>query len=129
MHLPQSIRVAPDLTVRALLCAAVLCGGSRQCVADAPLADPTHPSVPSAAVSASHPEGVRVQAILDRDGRRLAIVDGKIVRPGDRLPWGSIEEVTSTGIRYVAAGRARYATLEVAKLQVRHALASAKAAP
>ncbi len=70
-----------------------------------------------------------MEAILDRDGRRFALVDGRVVHAGDDLSWGHVEEVTATGIRYVAAGRIQFATLNVTSLQVRRAAASLEAAP
>jgi hypothetical protein len=70
-----------------------------------------------------------VEAILDRDGQRLAIVAGEIVRAGDRRPWGQVQEVTATGIRYVVAGRAPFAALERDKLQVRRVSALRESVP
>jgi len=87
------------------------------------LVDPTRPVTASAEVH--HAEGVlRVEAIVDRDGQRLAIVGGKVVRAGDRLAWGQVQEITSTGVRYLAAGRIQFVALEIPKLQVRRVSAS-----
>jgi hypothetical protein len=91
------------------------------------LVDPTRPA---SATSQGHSTGeIRVQAILDRDGHRLAIVGGEIVRAGDRRPWGQVQEVTPTGVRYVAGGKSRFAALAVEKLQVRRAAAAQGGAP
>ncbi len=87
--------------------------------ADDVLADPTRPLTAAAVAEARRPGQIRIQAILDRDGQRIAIVDGSVVRAGDRLSWGQVEAVTPTGIRYLAVGRMRFAELEVSKLQVR----------
>ncbi len=92
------------------------------------LIDPTRPA--SATVEVHHAEdALRVEAILSRDGQRLAIVGGKVVRAGDRLSWGQVQEVTATGIRYVAAGRLQFMALEIPKLQVRRVSASQGDAP
>lgn len=86
------------------------------------LVDPTRPA---SAASQGHRAGeIRVEAILDRDGHRVAIVGGEIVRAGDRRPWGQVEAVTATGIRYIAGGKTRFAALEIEKVQVRRAAAT-----
>ncbi len=100
-----------------LFTAAVLLGAAAH--AQGTLVDPTRPA---SASSVGHRAGeVRVEAILDRDGHRIAIVAGEIVRAGDRRAWGLVEEVTATGIRYVAGGKTRFAALEIEKVQVRRA--------
>jgi hypothetical protein len=92
------------------------------------LVDPTRPV--TAAAEVRHAADVlRVEAIVDRDGQRIAIVGGKVVRAGDRLSWGQVQEVTPTGIRYVAAGRIQFTALEIQKVQVRRASASQGDAP
>lgn len=91
------------------------------------LVDPTRPA---SATPQGHRAGeLHVEAILDHDGHRVAIVAGEIVRAGDRRPWGQVEEVTATGIRYVAGGRTRFAALETTKLQVRRVSAGPGGAP
>ena len=122
LHTPHSGRWAVSV--------AVLCLASRVGIADELLVDPTRPATAaSIAVAVSHAGQVRVEAILDRDGRRFALVDGRVVHAGDDLSWGHVEEVTATGIRYVAAGRIQFATLNVTSLHVRRAAASLEAAP
>jgi hypothetical protein len=37
---------------------------------------------------------------MGRDERRVAIVDGRVVRAGDAIAGGRIEEVTARGVRY-----------------------------
>jgi MSHA biogenesis protein MshK len=86
------------------------------------LADPTRPAAfraSSAVVSNSAPARLRVEAILDRGGQRLAIVDGKVVRAGDRIGNARIDEVMSDGVRYTRAGTSQVSRLENTKLQVR----------
>ena len=94
------------------------------------LIDPTRPvSAASIAVSATHPDQLRVEAILDRDGRRIAIVAGQVVRAGDHCSWGDIQEITTTGIRYVHAGRVQFIQLENHPLSVRRASVIREAMP
>ena len=118
LHPPRPRRIAV-LAAFALL--------STVAYADDTLVDPTRPA--TAGPQAHRTGEVRVQAILDRDGHRVAIVAGEIVRAGDRRPWGEVEEVTKTGIRYVFAGRTRFAALEITKLQVRRVSAGPGGAP
>jgi hypothetical protein len=111
----------PMLRLITLFTTAVLFGTATH--AQDTLLDPTRPV--SAASQGHQTEGVRVQAILDRDGHRVAIVAGEIVRAGDRRPWGQVEEVTATGIRYVVGGKTRFSALEVERMQVRRAASTA----
>jgi hypothetical protein len=92
------------------------------------LIDPTRPVTATAEVNHAQ-DLLRVQAILDRAGQCIAIVGGRVVRAGDRLPWGEVQEVTPTGVRYVAGGRLQFMALEIPKLQVRRASASQADAP
>lgn len=86
------------------------------------LADPTRPSayrgsVPTATTTA--PGRMRVEAVVNRGGERLAIVDGKIVRAGDQVSHGRIEEVMSDGVRYTRGGVLHISRIESLKLRVR----------
>ena len=112
-----------------LMCALAVAGAMFHTAAPAGdvLADPTRPLTAAAAADAQRPGQIRIQAILDRGGQRIAIIDGSVVRAGDRLSWGQVEAVTATGIRYVAAGRVQFAELEVSKLQVRRPAAQGAA--
>ncbi len=93
------------------------------------LVDPTRPiSAGAESAVVRHPGEVRVEAILDRVGYRVAIVDGKVVRVGDRFSWGQVEEITPTGIRFASDGRSRFVQLEIQKVQVRRPSASREAA-
>src|SRR5690242_8799354 len=122
--LPMPSLLSPRIRAAGAACAlaavaTLACNPSR---AGDELVDPTRPvSILPATAAVRHPGEVKVQAILERDGHRVAIVEGQVVRAGDRLPWGQVEEVTTSGIRYVSAGRTRLAVLEVPKLQVRRA--------
>lgn len=57
----------------------------------------------SAAAAAVPPEPV-VSSILLSSGRRIALVDGRIVRPGDRLPAGIVRSIEPDAVVITAAG-------------------------
>ena len=84
----------------------------------ADLTDPTRPAAYKAAPDAAEPSTgrMRVEAILNRSGERLAIVDGKIVRAGDRIADAKIAAVTQDGVRYVQAGIAKFSRIETVRL-------------
>jgi hypothetical protein len=114
------------ITVPPALLAACL---SLTCAAGELLVDPTRPSNVSAvaATAVSRPPQVRVEAIFDRDGRRIAIVGGQVVHSGQHCAWGDIETITLTGIRYTHDGKVLFVEIENPKLQVRRV--SREAAP
>ena len=103
----------------ALLCLALV-GREHIALGSDGLVDPTRPSRAGAGATAE--QGVHVQAILDRSGVRVAIVDGKLVRAGDRVANILIEEVMSDGIRYSESGRTTIARLPAIKLAIRRPL-------
>ncbi|MGH8221009.1 MAG: hypothetical protein ACREUT_20950 [Steroidobacteraceae bacterium] len=107
-----------SLCPRACLAAALIAGaaGAR---AGERLVDPTRPPSAAAAVTS---DALHVEAVILREGSRIAIVDGRIVRAGDRLGDTRIEEVTAEGVRYFRHGRSGFARLTVATVAVRHAL-------
>lgn len=84
------------------------------------LADPTRPADTRPATTGESLNSVRVEAILQADGRRLAIVNGKVVRAGDRVGPIQILEVRADGVRYSRAGETNIARLEGRPMQVRH---------
>lgn len=98
--------------------AALLLTMSAKAAADR-LVDPTRP--PQAPSRSSDPsyEGVRVEAVLRAADRDLAIVNGKIVRAGDRIAGVQIEAILPDGIRYVRDGQVRVARLQPASIPVR----------
>ena len=76
------------------------------------LADPTRPASATDPVARAPENGeVRVQAIVIRGTSRVAVVDGRVVRAGDRIANVLIEEVTPDGVRYSHDGRSRFARL------------------
>jgi hypothetical protein len=98
--------------------AALLLSMSAKAAADR-LIDPTRPpQAPSASSDPSY-EAVRVEAVLRSADRDLAIVNGKIVRAGDRVAGVQIEAILPDGIRYVRDGQVRVARLQPASIPVR----------
>lgn len=98
--------------------AALLLTMSAKAAADR-LVDPTRPpQAPSPSSDPSH-ESVRVEAVLRSADRDLAIVNGKIVRAGDRVAGVQIEAILPDGVRYVRDGQVRVARLQPASIPVR----------
>jgi hypothetical protein len=98
--------------------AALLLAMSAKAAADR-LIDPTRPpQAPSPSSDPSH-ESVRVEAVLRSAERDLAIVNGKIVRAGDRVAGVQIEAILPDGVRYVRDGQVRVARLQRASIPVR----------
>ena len=94
---------------------------SVNCAAGELLVDPTRPANVSAPTPVSRPGQLRVEAIFDRDGRRVAIVGGQLVHSGEHCAWGDIEAITLTGVRYTHGGKVLFVELDNTKLQVRRA--------
>jgi hypothetical protein len=82
------------------------------------LVDPTRPPQVQDASGPSY-EGVRVEAVLRSAERHLAIVNGKIVRAGDRVGDVQIEAILVDGVRYVRDGKVHIARLQPASIPVR----------
>jgi len=108
------------LTVPPALLAACL---SVTCAAGEQLVDPTRPFTTPTSANTSAPVSrlgqVKVEAIFDHDGHRVAIVRGQIVHSGEHCAWGDIEAITLTGIRYTRDGKVQFLELDNPKLQVR----------
>jgi hypothetical protein len=100
------------------LAAALLLSMSAKAAADR-LVDPTRP--PQAPGPSSDPsnEPLRVEAVLRSAERDLAIVNGKIVRAGDRVCGVQVEAILADGIRYVRDGQVHVARLQPASIPVR----------
>lgn len=100
---------APALKVAVLLLPMLAAAGA----ARAQLVDPTRPmSATDTPAAPSEAGGVRVQAVVIRAGSRVAVVDGRVVRAGDRIANVTIEEVTPDGVRYSQDGHSRFARLK-----------------
>lgn len=95
----------------------------------AQLLDPTRPSTASDTGATEDTGGVHVQAIILREGTRVAIVSGHLVRAGDRLGGVLIEEVTPEGVRYLQNGHSVFARLAAGTVVVRRAPASGEHVP
>ena len=85
------------------------------------LKDPTQPPATTGADrGAALPRQLTLEAILQSAERYLAIVDGKIVRVGDRVGNATIEEITTDTVRYSRGGREHTIRLERRAVKVRH---------
>jgi hypothetical protein len=91
------------------------------------LADPTRPvSVSAVAESRVDSPKVQLEAVLNRSGSYVAIVNGKLVRAGDHVGNITIQAVTLEGVRYVQDGKSGFASMPATKLLVRQDSASKK---
>jgi MSHA biogenesis protein MshK len=84
------------------------------------LVDPTQPAHARPANPSESLPAIRVEAILQSGERRLAIVNGKVVRAGDRVGSIQILEVSADGVRYSRDGETKVARLTAKPMQVRH---------
>ncbi len=82
------------------------------------LVDPTRPSYAKTIARDAY-EDIRLEAILRSENRLLAIVNGKIVRTGDRVGGARIDAILDDSIRYTRAGRSAIARLPSASIPVR----------
>jgi MSHA biogenesis protein MshK len=83
------------------------------------LMDPTQPAHARPENTGETLQAVRVEAILQSGERRLAIVNGKVVRAGDRVGLIHILEVNSDGVRYSRGGETNIARLITKSIRVR----------
>jgi hypothetical protein len=84
------------------------------------LGDPTRPTSTMPGHSGvAHACGVCVEAIVTRQEGSFAVVNGRVVRAGDRFSDISIEEVTPDGVKYLQAGHRGFARLHQEKLDPR----------
>lgn len=88
------------------------------------LVDPTRPANAKAAVSYENADTLRLEAVLRSEGKTVAIVNGKVVRAGDRIGTARIDEVSPNGIRYTRDGRSYTARLDNKVIQVRQNVVS-----
>jgi MSHA biogenesis protein MshK len=87
------------------------------------LVDPTRPPDAST-LPASQPTGtLRLEAILRAGDRNLAIVNGKVVRAGERVGDARIDEIFADGVRYTRDGRSYTAKLADKAMKVRRNVA------
>jgi hypothetical protein len=83
------------------------------------LRDPTRPATLGRPTVTSLESGVRLEAVLGTGEARRAIVNGRIVRAGDRVGSVQITEITNDSIQYVQSGRTHVAKLPTQKVAVR----------
>ena len=83
------------------------------------LVDPTRPANAKAVVSYQNTGALRLEAVLRSDGNTIAIVNGKVVRAGDRIGTARIDEVMPNGIRYTRDGRSYTTRLDSKAIHVR----------
>ena len=78
------------------------------------LIDPTRPAnaptKATASVRSSEPVS-RLTAIFQSNDRRVAVLDGRVVKVGDRIGDAVIQEIFLDSVRYVRAGRVEIARL------------------
>jgi hypothetical protein len=71
------------------------------------LIDPTRPSTDHG-ISELRPRGgtreLQLEGILQRDARRIAIIDGRVLHEGDRIGNATIMEITPDAVRYSRDG-------------------------
>jgi hypothetical protein len=83
------------------------------------LMDPTRPSGAKADTTAEPTDSIRLEAILRSGERHLAIVNGKVVRAGERIAGAHIDEVFADGVRYTRDGQSHIARLNHTAIPVR----------
>jgi hypothetical protein len=88
------------------------------------LADPTRPATAKAAVSGERTETLRLEAIMRSADGNVAIVNGKVVRAGDRVGPVRIEAVEQDGIRYLRDGQSHTMRLQPRSIPVRQNVVS-----
>jgi MSHA biogenesis protein MshK len=100
------------------LAAILLSAAARTASADR-LADPTRPASAKADTTAEPTDSIRLEAILRSGERHLAIVNGKVVRAGERIGGALIDEVLADGVRYTRDGQSHTARLNHTAISVR----------
>jgi hypothetical protein len=101
----------------------MLCMAAKAAGADR-LADPTRPAEARATPVAATQDGVRVEAVMRSRERDVAIVNGQVVRAGDRIGAVLVAEILPDGVRYVRDGQTHVARIHTSTLQVRRPLAT-----
>lgn len=90
------------------------------------LRDPTRPVTARAATQSVEVASLQLEAIMGSGTRRLAIVNGKIVRAGDHIAGATIQEIGSDSISYTRNGRPETARIAKDSLRVRETAGLAK---
>jgi MSHA biogenesis protein MshK len=85
-----------------------------------PLIDPMRPAnLPRAAAPRDAEPASRVSAVFLANGRRVAVLDGRVVKQGDRMGDLVIQEVLADGVRYTRGGRSEIVRLPRQDARVR----------
>jgi hypothetical protein len=87
------------------------------------LRDPTRPATLGRPTVTSLESGVRLEAVLGTGDARRAIVNGRIVRAGERVGSVLITSIQDDSIQYVQSGRTQVAKLPTRKVAVRNSAA------
>lgn len=90
------------------------------------LRDPTRPVTARAVTQSVEVAGLQLEAIMGSGPRRLAIVNGKIVRAGDHVGGALIQDIGSDSIRYTRNGRSETVRIARDNLRVRESAGLAK---
>jgi MSHA biogenesis protein MshK len=104
---------------RALAATLIAAGAMHASAAD--LRDPMRPpSAPAAVISRPDaPPAMQLQAVIGTGESRIAIVNGKVVRVGDRIEGALIGEISADHLVYTRGGKQLVASLSNTKLSVR----------
>ena len=111
------------LTVRAwaIVALCIGCAVTRTVAGARPLEDPPQPSSVHGAAQLQ-PQKVRelrLEGIVRRGERRVAIIDGRIVHEGEHIANATIEKITADAVRYSRDGHDHTAQLVRTTLHVR----------
>ena len=85
------------------------------------LVDPTRRAGAPRGPATEARQTLRVEAVFSSADRRLAIVNGKVVRVGDQVSGVRIDEILDDGVRYVRNGKTHTVRLSPAAMPVRQA--------
>jgi MSHA biogenesis protein MshK len=85
-----------------------------------PLFDPMRPANSvDASLAATAAGQIRVEAIVNDGERKIAIVNGRVVREGDRVGDATVESISAGAVRFNRGGRSELISLPTSKLEVR----------
>lgn len=90
------------------------------------LRDPTRPVTARETTQSVAVASLQLEAIMGSGTKRIAIVNGRVVRPGDRVGAALIEAIGSDSIRYTRNGRSETARIAKDSLRVRESDGLAK---
>jgi MSHA biogenesis protein MshK len=99
--------------------AMLLLAGTVQAAAAERLADPTRPAHAKPSAPAPSAAEMRLEAVMKSGDRHVAVVNGRVVRAGDRIGDVQIEEITSDAVRYRRGGQSQVLRLQGQAMQVR----------